>query len=190
MLDQYATAGAQIALVNAGALTAGLPSSYTPVDTTLHRPAKGDLPPFDLVAGDAYASVQTSSCVVRQLSGQVLWSVLETSVGSLPKPSTGFLHVSGLAFSYKAANPAGARVQSVALANGNGIAKDATLYTVVMTDATSGGADGYGILVEPAPPTPGRRVLVDVLREYIPRVAGGAANGIGLPTGGRITAIP
>ncbi len=192
LLDQYASAGARIALVNAGTLTAGLPSSYAPADKSLHRPASGydQVSPYDLVAGDAYATVPpTASCVVRQLSGQTLWNVLETSVGTAPQPSSGFLHVSGLFLTYKASSPKGARVQSITLASGSPVAKDATLYTVVMTDATSRGDDGYTMLVETLP-TPGRRLVADVLREYVPRVSAGSPGGIGLPAAGRVTKIP
>jgi 5'-nucleotidase len=191
MLDQYAAAGVRVALVNAGTLTSGLPSSYAAADKTLHRPDNGAVSPFDLVAGDAFFTVPpTTACVVRPLSGQTLWSVLETSVGALPLPQTGFLQVSGLHFTYKASSPKGARIQSVTLADGHDVPKDdTTLYSVVMTSATSRGDDGYTMLVETLP-TPGRRLVADVLRDYIPRVSAGAPDGLVVPPSGRITQIP
>ena len=190
LLDEYTAAGAGIALVNAGALLAGLPSAYAPADTTLHRPAPGYVQsaPYDLVAGDGYGAVDVgAACVVRPLSGQTLWQVLEASVAAAPQASQGFLQIAGLAFSYKVANPAGSRVQVVTLANGHVVPKnDPTLYTVAMTDAVSRGDNGLGVLTE-AVPTPSRRLLADVLREYIARTA--ATGAIAVPTGGRITKI-
>ena len=144
-----------------------------------------------LYRGDGFtAVVPTASCVVRSISGKVLWDVLETSVGVVPSPSPGFLQVSGLLFSYKASNPKGSRVQNVTLSDGHDVPKnDPTLYPVVMTDATSRGDDGYPMLAETLP-TPGRRLVADVVRDYIARASGGGPNVIGVPAGGRITKIP
>ncbi len=188
--DQYSSAGVRVALVEAATLTSGLPSSYAPADASLRRPGNV-ASPFDLVAGDGFtAVVPTASCVVRSISGKVLWDVLESSVGAIPSPSPGFLQVSGLLFSYKASNAKGSRVQSVTLSDGHDVPKDdPSLYTVVMTDATSRGDDGYPMLAETLA-TPGRRLVADVVRDYIARASGGGPNVIAVPAGGRITKIP
>ena len=103
-LAKYQSVGAQIAVVNGGGIRAPLPSSYAPVDKSLHRTVAGyvNTPPWDLVVGDIYTVLPFgNTCVVRKVTGQVLWQVLEKSVASEPAAFGGFLQIAGFKFTYK-----------------------------------------------------------------------------------------
>jgi 5'-nucleotidase len=169
-LAKYASAGAQIAVVNGGGIRDGFPSAYLPSDTTLRRPATGYAqgPPYDLVVGDAYTVYPFSDlCVVRTITGAILWRMLEASVFDEPTASDGFLQVAGFQFTYELSAPAGARVQSVTLADGTAISRDDTSsLTLVVSDYINGGGDDYGMLIETIP-TKGRDLAQQVLLDYL-----------------------
>lgn len=160
---------AQIAFSNSGGLRAPLPSTYAPMDKTLRRNAQQGYaagPPYDLVIGDVFAVLPFGNTVVtRTVTGMQLWAVLERSVTALPAPSGGFLQISGFKFTYKAANPAGMRVQSVTLDDGTPILKDNKTYTAATNNFTNGGGDGYVELNDGQGVT--RDVLFDVVNDYI-----------------------
>jgi 5'-nucleotidase len=188
LLAQYASAGAQIAVVNGGAIRDGLPSAYLPADMTLRRPQSGYAvgPPYDLVVGDVYAVYPFADlCVVRPIPGAVLWQMLEESVFAEPGPSNGFLQIAGFKFTYQLGAPAGARVQSVTLDDGTSVARsDASPIELVVNDYLNSGGDTYGMLVEPNP-TKGRDLAQQVLLDYLrsgPELATAPA--------GRITQVP
>src|SRR6185369_3400374 len=147
-------------------------SSYAPQNMALHRPPAGYQPgpPFDLVVGDPYTVLPFGNvCVVRKISGTLLYQVLEKSVGTGPAPTTsygGFLQIAGFKYTYAPANAVGSKVTSVTLDDGTPIANDATLYTMVTNDFTNAGGDGYTMLVETTP-SAGRDIMADVLNEYI-----------------------
>ncbi len=154
--------GAQIAFVPGSRLGAPLPSAYKAPDALSRATA-----PFDLVVGDvdAFLLPDVESAVVRQLTGQTLWQILEASVARAPAPAPAFLQVSGLSFSYTTKPDAGSRVKTVTLDGGRAIApNDATLYTVVLTETLSRGDLGYRSLAEPVP-TPSRELLSDIVVE-------------------------
>jgi 5'-nucleotidase len=188
MLDRYKAQGAQIAFTNGGGIRASLPSSYAPADVTLRRTAVGYAagPPYDLVVGDVYTVLPFGNlCVVRKITGQVLWQVLEKSVEKLPATNGGFLQIAGFKFTYDAALAPGSRVVSVTLDAGNkDIPKtDTTEYTVVTGDFTNAGGDGYTMLIEPTP-SAARDITADVLLGYLR-----AHNPLVLPTGNRIKGL-
>lgn len=173
LLAKYKTSdGAQIAFTNGGGLRSSLPSSYAPQNKSLRRPDTGYAagPPYDLVTGDPYGVLPFGNlCVVRKITGQLLWQVLEHSVGTGPAPTTtygGFLQIAGFKFSYNSAAPVGSKVTAVTLDGGTAILKDATEYTLVTNDFTNAGGDGYTMLVE-ASPSAGRDVMADVVLEYM-----------------------
>jgi 5'-nucleotidase len=157
--------GAQLAILPGSRLGGGLPSPYkAPADT--RRAA----PPYDLVLGDveSFVLADGGSAVVRQVTGQALWQILEKSVAAAPAKSDGFLQVSGLSFTYSTSPDAGTRVKTVTLDGGGAISPTdtTTTYTIVMTDAVSAGGLGYGFLAE-AVPTLTRELLSDVLTTYL-----------------------
>jgi 5'-nucleotidase len=187
-LAKYATVGAQIAVVNAGGLRDGLPSTYLPANTTLRRPGRGYAPgpPYDLVVGDAYTVYPFDDlCVVRPITGAVLWQMLEESVFDEPSPSDGFLQIAGFQFTYQLGAPPGTRVQSVTLAAGTSVGRsDSTNITLVVSDYLNAGGDTYGMLVQPNP-TKGRDLAQQVLLDYLR-----SGPILGATPAGRITQVP
>lgn len=190
LLAKYKSSdNAQIVFINGGGIRAPLPSSYAPADLTMHRPLVpyNTTAPFDLVVGDIYAILPFGNdCVVRKISGQLLWQVLEKAVYTQPAPYGGFLQIAGFTYTYKVNGAApGSRVQSVKLGGITDIpSNDPTLYTIVTSDFTNAGGDGYTMLVEKAP-TAGREVMADVFLEYVK-----ANTPVAVPSNPRITLIP
>jgi 2',3'-cyclic-nucleotide 2'-phosphodiesterase (5'-nucleotidase family) len=186
MLEKYKAApdNAQIAFTNGGGIRSPLPSSYvpscgtaTPPCTALRRTTGAPFaagPPYDLVAGDIFTTLPFgNTCVVREISGDVLWQALEFSVARVPEIQGRFLQIAGFKFSFQVSKPALSRVLSVTLLDGSsgGAGKDipkgdATLYKLVTNDFTNAGGDGFTMLVQPVP-APTRDILADVLLEYI-----------------------
>ncbi|HSH82288.1 MAG TPA: 5'-nucleotidase C-terminal domain-containing protein, partial [Herpetosiphonaceae bacterium] len=66
---------------------------------------------------------------------------------------------------YDPTSPAGARVVSVALADGQPILPDSTTYTLATNDFLNAGGDGYTILADGQGVT--REPMADVLLDYI-----------------------
>ncbi len=188
LLWKYAPVGAQIAVVNGGGIRDGLPSVYLPANKSLRRPASGYAPgpPYDLVVGDAYAVYPFQNlCILRPITGAVLWQMLEQSVSEEPAPNNGFLQIAGFQFTYQLSAPLGARVTSVTLADGTTVSRDdASTISLVVSDYLDGGGDDYGMLVEPSP-TPGRDPMQAVVAEYL-------QSGVSLSAtpAGRITQSP
>ena len=142
-------------------------------------------PPYDLVAGDAYAVFPFGNTVVtRTVTGAQLWLLLEHSVGTLPMSFGGFAQISGFQFTYRASAPVNMRVQSVTLDDGTMIARDSTTrITFATSDFTNAGGDGYSVLVDGMGTS--REVMADVFLDYI------RMNTPLTPmTHGRITAVP
>ena len=118
--------------------------------------------------GDAYTILPFgNACVVRPITGAVLWEMLESSVEYEPASFTGFLQIAGFSFTYQASAPQGARVQSVTLDDGTSIARDDTRsWILVDTDYLDAGGDGYGMLVE-SPAAQSLDVAAQVLLDYM-----------------------
>ncbi len=157
--------GTQLALVPGSRIFSPLPSAYK-APANLNRTTA----PYDLVVGDVATFLLTGgdSAVVRQISGQALWQILEKSVAVTPTKDAGFLQVSGFSFTYTIAADAGTmRVKTVTLDGGKIVSpNDPTLYTVVLTDALSRGELGYPALAEEVP-TLTRELLTDVVVGYV-----------------------
>ena len=76
---------------------------------------------------------------------------LEHGVSQAPKESGGFLHVSGMKYTYDSSQPAGSRVKTVEVkgADGTYTALDSKATYVVATNAfTAKGGDGYDVFKE------------------------------------------
>jgi 5'-nucleotidase len=141
----------QLAIQNGGSIRSALPSSYTPQDKTLRRPTPGYQPgpPYDIVAGDIYSVLPFGNTVVtRTVTGTQLYAALENSVSALPGASGRFLQVSGFSFTYDVSRPVGSRIVSVTLDSGAPLAKDATTYTLALTDFTNAGGDEYTMFAD------------------------------------------
>lgn len=116
-----------IALQNGGGIRASIeegPITYGEVLTVL---------PF----GNALA--------IMEVTGQEIKDALEHSVREYPKENGGFLHVSGMFFNYDGKAPAGDRVLSVFVDNGeyyDELDLEET-YTVATNSFTAKGGDGY-----------------------------------------------
>jgi len=188
-LSKYAPLGAQIAFIDGGSIRTPLPSGYLPVSTALHRPTVGydNTLPWDLLVGDVYNALPFgNACVVRKITGSLLWSLLEKSVFTEPLKFGGFLQIAGFKYSYRVSNPAGARVTSVTLLAGNLDipSNDTTEYTMVTNDFVNSGGNGYSLLIETSP-SPSRDIWADVLVDYVK-----ANTPLTPATSGRITQTP
>lgn len=143
--------GTQLAVENGGNIRASIPSSYTPQDKTLRRPAAGYQtgPPYDVVAGDVYTVLPFgNAAVTRTVTGSQVYAMLENSVSALPAQSGRFLQISGFSFTYDVAKPVGARIVSVTLDGGAPIVNTTTTYTLVVNDYSNDGGDGYSMLAD------------------------------------------
>jgi 5'-nucleotidase len=165
--------GTQLAMTNGGGIRASLPSSYQPADTTLRRTSSGYAagPPYDLVVGDVFTVLPFGNSVVtRNVTGALLYQVLEHSVAPLPGANGRFAQISGFKFTYDVSKPAGSRVVSVTLDDGTPILPDATHYTFATNDFVNAGGDGYTMLATGGDhhgPGVTREVMADVVLEYI-----------------------
>lgn len=79
--------------------------------------------------------------VLVEMSGGQVLAALEHSLSSLPRPSTGFLQVSGLRVDFRSDAPAGRRVAGVRVA-GRPLAPEG-VYRVAMARSLAKGALGY-----------------------------------------------
>lgn len=162
---RYAT---DIAFTNGGGIRATLPSTYEPMDLTLRRASDGyaEGPPYDLVVGDAFAVLPFgNSIVTRDVTGAQLHAVLEHSVAIIPGSSGRFGQISGFAFVYDSSMPAGERIVSVTLDNGDAVLADGTIYSMATNDFVNAGGDGYDMLADGQGTT--RELMADVLLDYI-----------------------
>jgi 5'-nucleotidase len=168
--------GTQLALTNSGGIRAPLPSTYTPLDTSLRRTGCSASTPCDLVVGDVYTVLPFGNTVLtRTVTGTQLWAALEhgiecvNSTGGLNSPclpGTGkFPQISGFRFSFDPSRPAGSRVVSVALNDGTPIPRDATTYTFTTNDFTNAGGDAYTMFADGQGTT--RDLMANVLLEYL-----------------------
>jgi len=163
--------GTDFAVQNAGGIRDSLPSRYQPGNHALRRGAPGYAagPPFDLVSGDFYSLLPFNNfAVTREVTGQLLWTILENGVSLIPQPSGRFLQVSGLRFVYDSSRPAGSRIVSVTRDDGTPIPADGTRYTITVNDFINSGGDGYAMLAD------GSGVTRDSLAEAAIQYARGA----------------
>lgn len=183
--------GTQLALTNGGGIRAPLPSSYTPVDTTLRRTAAPYVigPPFDIVIGDVFAVLPFGNSVVtRTVTGAQLWAALENGVSQINAADCSgtdgrFPQISGFKFTFQCSLPPGSRVLSVAFPDDTPIPADSTTYTFATNDFINNGGDFYAMLADGQGTT--REVMFDVVVEYIQNL------GTITPTiEGRITKLP
>ncbi|WP_246197179.1 5'-nucleotidase C-terminal domain-containing protein [Cytobacillus depressus] len=89
-----------------------------------------------------------NTLATMKLTGAEINEALEHSVSQTPKEHGGFLHVSGMKFTYDSSKPAGSKVVSVEVqgADGTYTALDKTKEYVIATNAfTAKGGDNYDV---------------------------------------------
>jgi 2',3'-cyclic-nucleotide 2'-phosphodiesterase (5'-nucleotidase family) len=89
-----------------------------------------------------------NTLATMELTGEEIIQALEHSVGQAPKESGGFLHVSGMKYTYDSSKPEGSRVQKVEVkgTDGNYTELNTTAKYVIATNAfTAKGGDGYEV---------------------------------------------
>jgi 5'-nucleotidase len=187
------TYGTQIGFTNSGGIRSPLPSTYTPLDTSLRRTGCAVATPCDLVVGDVYTVLPFGNTVLtRTVTGAQLFAALEHGIecvnatGGLNAtcvPGTGkFPQISGFRFTFDPTRTAGSRVVSVSLNDGTPILPDATTYTFATNDFTNAGGDGYRMFADGQGTT--RDLMANVLLEYM------RGKTLTPTTDGRITRLP
>jgi len=183
----------QIAFTNSGGIRSPLPSTYTPLDTSLRRTGCTASTPCDLVVGDVYTVLPFGNAVLtRTVTGAQLWAALEHGIecvnatGGLNSPclpGTGkFPQISGFRFTFDPTRAAGSRVVSMSLNDGTPILPDATSYTMATNDFTNAGGDGYRMFADGQGTT--RDLMANVVLEYM------RGKTLTPTTDGRITRLP
>ncbi|WP_019243110.1 MULTISPECIES: 5'-nucleotidase C-terminal domain-containing protein [Bacillus] len=89
-----------------------------------------------------------NTLATMKLKGSEIVEALEHSVSTYPRENGGFLHVSGMKFTFDSSKPAGSRVQKVEVKGTDGTFKelDANAEYVIATNAfTAKGGDGYDV---------------------------------------------
>ncbi|MDQ0154204.1 5'-nucleotidase C-terminal domain-containing protein [Robertmurraya andreesenii] len=92
-----------------------------------------------------------NTLAVMTLKGTELIAALEHSVKETPKESGGFLHVSGMKFTYDSSKPVGERVISVEVAEEEGKftpLDKAKEYVIATSTFTAKGGDGYSMFAK------------------------------------------
>ena len=93
-----------------------------------------------------------NTLATMELTGAEIIEALEHSVSAYPKESGGFLHISGMKYTFDSSKEAGSRVQSVQVQDGaNGSYTDlveSKTYTVATNYFTAKGGDGYTVFAK------------------------------------------
>jgi 2',3'-cyclic-nucleotide 2'-phosphodiesterase (5'-nucleotidase family) len=117
------TVSADAAIVNGGAIRAGVPAGEV---TVAHL--------YNVLPFDTYI-------VAFQLKGSELRALLEDGLGGFERMGGGFPHVSGMSYTFNASAPAGSRLREVRV--GGDALNDGDLYVVALNDFLAAGGDGY-----------------------------------------------
>lgn len=89
-----------------------------------------------------------NTLVSMKLTGSEIQEALERSVSTYPKENGGFLHVSGLKFTFDSSKPVGSRVQKVEVKGKDGVyatLQKSSEYSIVTHAFTAKGGDGYPV---------------------------------------------
>jgi len=98
-----------------------------------------------ITRGDVYALLPfLNTLVMMDLTGAQIKEALERSVNLYPSQFGGFLHVSGLKFTFDPSKPVGSRVVDVWV--GNTPLVETAVYRVATNDFLAAGGDGYTVL--------------------------------------------
>ena len=106
----------------------------------------------DITLGDVLTVLPFGNTLATMnLTGAEILEALEHSVSQAPNESGGFLHVSGMKFTYDSSKPVGERVVSVQVeeTKGNFVQLDpAKEYSIATNAFTAKGGDGYTVFAE------------------------------------------
>lgn len=101
----------------------------------------------DITLGEVLTTMPFGNTLgIMNLKGSEIKAALEHSVSQAPKESGGFLHISGMKFSYDSSKPAGERVVKVEVKGTDGTYTELDLtknYLVATNTFTAKGGDGY-----------------------------------------------
>ena len=196
--------GTELGYMNSGGIRSQFPScAYQPLNTNLNRSAWNGAhttvaacsgyasgTPYDLVKGDVFTVLPFGNNVIkRNVTGALLWEMLEHGVSQCPTVMTGtptcngrFPQVSGLKFTFTTAVSSGctgslstyhcapARVLSVSRTDGTSITANDTEYSIAVGDFMLVGGDGYLMLADGTPPAAFQKdtqVLLDYVTESL-----------------------
>lgn len=154
--------GAQIAVTNGGGIRASIKAGNI---------TKGDV--LTVLPFGNYV-------VVKQVTGAQLKEALEHSVSAYPELSGGFLHVSGIKFTFDPGRKVGSRVTTLTLADGTPIDPNKS-YSLATNDFLADGGDGYDVLNNGASEVAYSaldEVLIKYIQRYPSRISGAASNRI------------
>ncbi len=141
--------GAELALINAGALRSGTLSAGS----------------VDGASLAALLSFGEDSVVTLSLSGAQIRAALERAASVYPTGSPAFLHGAGFEATFDASAPSGKRVSSIRV--GGRPLSDETTYAVAMPVALAEGAAGYFNIWSSAKARKSNSSLLDALGAYI-----------------------
>jgi 5'-nucleotidase / UDP-sugar diphosphatase len=103
----------------------------------------------DITYGDVLTTLPFGNTLATmKLTGAEIKQALEHSVSQAPKESGGFLHVSGLKFTYDSTQAAGSRVLTMEVRNADGTytaINPAQEYVIATNAFTAKGGDGYTV---------------------------------------------
>lgn len=151
------------AFTNSGGIRSPLPSSYEPQDETLDRDFNF---PDDLVLGDVFEFHSFGNTVVtREITGALLWDMMEHGLGELPDADGRFPQIAGFNVVYDSSQPPGERVVSMETDDGIPILANDTVYTIALPDFVNAGGDDYTMLADGEGTT--REPLTTVVAAYI-----------------------
>ncbi len=156
-----AMTGADVALLNAGALRLDHPIAPGPI--TNHQ------------LEEIFPLADQTRMVTFPLSGAGLRRLLEHSVSTQVVGTGGFLQVSGISFAFSPSSPSGRRVGEVRRTDGSALASEDTITVAFNTYTACEGGDGYSV---PEAAQACRRRdsaprAVDLLSRYITESLGG-----------------
>ncbi|MGE8203764.1 5'-nucleotidase C-terminal domain-containing protein [Heyndrickxia sp. NPDC080065] len=110
---------------------------------------RSDIKQGDISLGDVLTVLPFGNTLATMtLKGSEIIEALEHSVSQAPNENGGFLHVSGLKFTYDSSKPAGQRVQKVEVKGDDGSYSDLQLtsnYVVATNAFTAKGGDGFTV---------------------------------------------
>jgi 5'-nucleotidase / UDP-sugar diphosphatase len=106
----------------------------------------------EITYGDVLTTLPFGNTLATmKLTGDEIKTALEHSVSQSPKESGGFLHVSGMKFTFDSTKAAGSRVVTIQVKNADGTftSIDTTKEYVIATNAfTAKGGDGYTVFAK------------------------------------------
>lgn len=153
---------------NLGNLVADALAAVTEADIAFQNGGgiRASIQPGPITLKDIYTILPFDNrVVVIEATGEIIWQALENGVSAYPGAAGQFLQVSGLKYTFDAAQPAGSRIVSVTV-DDKPIELD-KVYRVVANDFLTGGGDYYTMLVDCKIVADTKLWLRDAFTEYL-----------------------